>query len=88
MGTIGTRALGLAVGDLFCGAGGLSAGFRDAGFELTFALDKDEDSCRTYERNFGLAPEHASITDFDPSDLAGKLQGVASTAATVPTARR
>lgn len=66
--------LGLAVADLFCGAGGLSAGFRAAGFETVFALDKDADSCTTYERNFSLAAEHASITDFDPPDLAGKLR--------------
>lgn len=71
----GTGSLGLSIGDLFCGAGGLSAGFRAAGYGLTFALDKDEDSCRTYEHNFGFAPEHALITDFDPSDLGRKLKG-------------
>lgn len=67
-------SLGLAVGDLFQGAGGLSAGFRAAGYEPVFALDKDPDSCVTYEKNFGFAPEHASIADFDPKDLAGKLK--------------
>lgn len=73
----GSRAkLGLVVADLFSGAGGLSAGFSAAGFETAFALDKDGDSCVTYERNFGLAPEHASITDFEPADLAGKLKDV------------
>lgn len=68
--------LGLAVADLFSGAGGLSAGFRAAGFEPVFALDQDEDSCLTYECNFGVAPVHASITDFEPADLAGKLKDV------------
>jgi DNA (cytosine-5)-methyltransferase 1 len=76
MGTTRAGKLGLAIGDIFCGAGGLSAGFRAAGYDLVFALDKDEDSCRTYERNFGFAPEHALITDFDPADLARKLKGV------------
>ena len=76
MGITRTKPLGLAVGDLFCGAGGLSAGFRSAGYDVTFALDKDEDSCRTYERNFGFAPEHAPITAFAPSDLASKMHGV------------
>jgi DNA (cytosine-5)-methyltransferase 1 len=71
-----TGKLGLAIADLFSGAGGLSAGFRAAGFEPVFALDKDGDSCETYERNFGFAPEHASITDFQPADLAGKLDDV------------
>jgi DNA (cytosine-5)-methyltransferase 1 len=70
------KTLGLTVADLFSGAGGLSAGFRAAGYEPTFALDKDEDSCTTYEKNFGFAPEHASITDFEPGDLAGKLADV------------
>lgn len=76
MGITRTKPLGLAVADLFCGAGGLSAGFRNAGYEVTFALDKDEDSCRTYERNFGFAPEHAPITAFEPSELASKMRGV------------
>lgn len=71
-----TGTLGLTVADLFSGAGGLSAGFRAAGFEPVFALDKDGDSCETYRRNFGFAPVHASITDFEPSDLAGKLHDV------------
>ncbi len=71
-----TKTPRLSVADLFSGAGGLSAGFRAAGYETVFALDKDEDSCVTYERNFGLAPVHASITDFEPSDLAGKLKDV------------
>jgi DNA (cytosine-5)-methyltransferase 1 len=76
MGSARTEPPKFAVADLFSGAGGLSAGFNAAGFELAFALDKDEDSCVTYERNFRLAPEHASITDFEPSDLAGKLADV------------
>lgn len=74
---IGTATLGLSAGEVFCGAGGLSHGFRNTGLDVTFALDKAEDSCRTYERNFGAAPEHALITDFAPSDLARRLRGVA-----------
>ncbi|MHB1846729.1 MAG: DNA (cytosine-5-)-methyltransferase [Deltaproteobacteria bacterium] len=76
MGDSRNKSTGLSFADLFCGAGGLSAGFRAAGYEPVFALDKDRDSCATYERNFGLAPEHASITDFEPADLAGKLDDV------------
>ncbi len=57
--------------DLFCGAGGLSEGFRAAGFEVTFALDRDSDSCETYRRNHPATTiENASITDFTPRELA------------------
>lgn len=76
MGDSRAKKLGLTVADLFSGAGGLSAGFRAAGYEPTFALDRDEDSCTTYEKNFGFAPEHASITDFEAKDLAGKVADV------------
>lgn len=75
MGATRTK-LGLTVADLFSGAGGLSAGFRAAGYQPTFALDKDADSCRTYEANFGFAPEHASITDFTPTELAQRVGDV------------
>jgi DNA (cytosine-5)-methyltransferase 1 len=74
MASSGVAPLGLSFADLFSGAGGLSAGFRAAGCEPIFALDKDADSCATYERNFGLGPENASITQFEPADLAGKLR--------------
>jgi site-specific DNA-cytosine methylase len=75
MGDLRTRALGLTVADLFCGAGGLSAGFRAAGYEPIFALDKDADSCATYERNFGFAPAHGLISDFHSSDLVTRIRG-------------
>lgn len=70
------RSIGLTVADLFSGAGGLSAGFQAAGFEPTFALDKDPDSCATYAANLGLTPECSSIADFTPADLARRLSGV------------
>jgi DNA (cytosine-5)-methyltransferase 1 len=41
------------VGDLFCGAGGLTLGFKSAGFLPVFALDHDRASCETYRANFG-----------------------------------
>jgi DNA (cytosine-5)-methyltransferase 1 len=74
MGKSRASEVGLTVADLFSGAGGLSAGFRAAGYEPVFALDKDFDSCVTYEKNFQLTPENASIADFAPADLAGKLK--------------
>src|SRR5262249_29404408 len=44
---IGHRANPTAV-DLFCGAGGLSEGFRRAGFRVVTAVDSDPVSMRTY----------------------------------------
>lgn len=38
--------------DLFAGAGGLSEGLRQAGFEVVAAADHDPDACATHELNF------------------------------------
>lgn len=38
--------------DLFAGAGGLSEGFRMAGFEVVAGADNDPDACATYRMNF------------------------------------
>lgn len=56
--------------DLFCGAGGLSEGFREAGYEIGFALDMDQDSCATYAKNHpDTHVECASIIDFSPEKI-------------------
>ena len=39
--------------DLFCGAGGLSKGFLDAGFELACGVDSDEAAVETHRTNLG-----------------------------------
>jgi len=53
--------------DLFCGAGGLSLGFSQAGWECVGAVDSWDDAVRTYRRNF---PKHSvllgDIAKFDP----------------------
>lgn len=41
--------------DLFCGAGGLSRGFLDAGFDVVLGVDFDDDALKTFERNHGDA---------------------------------
>jgi DNA (cytosine-5)-methyltransferase 1 len=38
--------------DLFCGAGGISCGFRQAGFSVLAGIDNWEDALVTYRRNF------------------------------------
>jgi DNA (cytosine-5)-methyltransferase 1 len=50
---------GLSVVDLFAGAGGISEGFRQAGFAVVGGSDSDPDATATYARNF---PEGTSIT--------------------------
>ncbi len=42
----------LKVLDLFSGCGGLSAGFKMAGFEINGAIDNDQDSIETLKKNF------------------------------------
>lgn len=49
----------LTVVDLFCGAGGLSEGFRQAGFTIIAGADNDPDAMATYAHNF---PEALAIT--------------------------
>ena len=43
----------LKVLDLFSGCGGLSLGFKMAGFEIAGAIDHDKDSIETLKKNFG-----------------------------------
>jgi DNA (cytosine-5)-methyltransferase 1 len=48
-----------SVVDLFCGAGGISEGFRQAGFHIAAGSDHDPDAMATYALNF---PEARAIT--------------------------
>lgn len=41
----------MRVADFFCGGGGFSEGFRQAGFQLVFAVDKWEPAVNTYKLN-------------------------------------
>ena len=43
----------LKVLDLFSGCGGLSLGFKLAGFKIEGAIDHDTDSIETFKKNFG-----------------------------------
>lgn len=59
----------LKVIDLFCGAGGGSLGFKQAGFEIVGALDNDAAACQTYRYNFGLAPLQTDIRKVTPREF-------------------
>lgn len=52
--------------DLFCGAGGLTHGFVQAGFKSVLAVEKEKDFAATYAANFGshvVAKDIAEIVD-------------------------
>ena len=55
--------------DIFSGAGGLSLGLRDAGFEIAAALDSDAAAAKTYRANLGEHIIEASIDDVAPEGL-------------------
>src|SRR5262245_34138504 len=51
--------------DVFCGAGGLSLGLEEAGFQTVFAVDNDPSSCQTYRT---VVP-HAALHEGDASSV-------------------
>mgnify|MGYP000229968722 CR=1 FL=1 len=61
--------------DLFSGAGGLSEGFRQAGFQIKYAVDKSEAATDTYRLNHPELP-HRRIHTGDITDIVadGSLQ--------------
>lgn len=64
--------------DLFCGAGGLSEGFRQAGFQIIGGSDHDPDAMATYALNF---PDAISITgDIRTAEVKSKILSVAKRA--------
>lgn len=55
--------------DLFCGAGGLSQGLHDAGFEVLWGIDHEEQTKPTYEANHGCEMTVGDIRTETPPDL-------------------
>ena len=53
----------LSATDLFCGSGGLSAGFIDAGIEIVAAYDNWGPAIVTYRRNIGDHAHQADLSD-------------------------
>ncbi|MGQ4555574.1 DNA (cytosine-5-)-methyltransferase [Halobellus sp. GM3] len=66
--------------DLFCGAGGLSQGLNDAGFEVLWAIDHEAKTKPTYESNHGCEMTVGDIREQEPPELSlgeGELDLVA-----------
>src|ERR1051325_8447423 len=48
--------------DLFCGAGGLSLGLKEAGFEVILGVDQNEQSIATHRAHFGGVSLQADLS--------------------------
>lgn len=60
--------------DLFAGAGGITEGFRQAGFQCLFANDFNRNATNTFALNHPETPvECASIEDLDPKAIRRKI---------------
>jgi DNA (cytosine-5)-methyltransferase 1 len=58
--------------DICSGAGGLTSGLHEAGFETVFAIDNDPDACKTYRSAFPRVElKEQSIFRFDFTRLRG-----------------
>jgi DNA (cytosine-5)-methyltransferase 1 len=54
---------------LFSGCGGLDWGFKKEGFDIVWANDFEENSCRTYAKNIGKEIHHGDINEVDIDNL-------------------
>ena len=62
-----TRPIGI---DLLCGAGGMSLGFEQAGFDIVLGVDRDAYHCAAHERNFPYGKTLcASVSDLDATQI-------------------
>lgn len=55
----------MAVVDLFCGCGGLSLGFQNAGFDIVSAYDNWEDAIAVYQANFDHPVHQLDLSNVD-----------------------
>jgi DNA (cytosine-5)-methyltransferase 1 len=71
---IGGRFVVLTAIDLFCGAGGLTEGFRQAGFSCLYANDSNQNAIETFRFNHAETwADHRQIEDVDAKAVRRKL---------------
>lgn len=51
--------------DIFCGAGGMSRGFEEAGFNIKYAIDKDKGAIETFKNNH----PNTEVLEMDVKDV-------------------
>lgn len=62
--------------DLFCGCGGMSLGFEEAGYHALLGIDIWKDALETYKYNHKQSKTLcADIASLNPSDVASLLDG-------------
>jgi len=61
--------------DLFCGAGGFSLGFKDAGFDMLVSVDLYDEAIEVYQNNLPDANAvNADLTEYPPDKLVSGLE--------------
>ncbi len=65
------KSVDASVVDLFCGAGGLSHGFRLEGITVAAGIDIDEDCRYAYETNNGAQFIRKDVSELEPDELNG-----------------
>lgn len=69
LGALENLHIPMQIASLFSGAGVMDEGFKEAGFDVVFALERDAEAAMTYRHNLGDHIHVADITKFDKSKI-------------------
>lgn len=62
--------------DLFCGCGGISSGFEQAGFKVIGGIDFNEDAIKTFNHNFKGEGYSIDLTTLKDQDIRGIFKSI------------
>lgn len=63
--------------DLFCGAGGLSLGFQEAGYKIIGGIDFEENAIKTHDYNFKESESYCvDISEMQDDEIIKKFSGI------------